>query len=181
MQVYRCVRASPEVKLMWRLLGLTLVFVASATTAVNAESRIERPAARGIETALQQSAAAAGNRLRALHARDALLQLQIGGALALAQPSLRAAVADGRVSMPVNIYPMLTLRGDRPAARRLPRWLDLDSGAPGLAYPVTDTLSLGLDYRYLRSEDLVFKVAKTGSLDSDYQSHNVLLQARWDF
>ena len=76
---------------------------------------------------------------------------------------------------------MLTLRGDRPAVRRLPRWLDLNGSTPGLAYPVTDTLSLGLDYRYLRSEDLVFKVAKTGSLDSDYQSHNVLLQARWDF
>ena len=166
---------------MWRLFGLTLVFVASAATAANADSRVERRAAGGIETALQQSAAAAGNRLRALQARDALLQLQVGGALALAQPSLRAAVADGRVSMPGTVYPVLALRGDRPTARRLPRWLDVDGGAPSLAYPVTDTLSLGLDYRYLRSEDLIFKVAKTGSLDSNYQSHNVLLQARWDF
>jgi len=166
---------------MWRLLGLTLVFVASAATAANADSRLERPAGGRIETALQQSAAAAGKQQRALHAREALLQLQVGGALAFAQPSLRATVSDGRASTPGDLYPLLTLRGDRPAVRRLPRWLDLNGSTPGLAYPVTDTLSLGLDYRYLRSEDLVFKVAKTGSLDSDYQSHNVLLQARWDF
>jgi long-subunit fatty acid transport protein len=61
------------------------------------------------------------------------------------------------------------------------RWLEMNSSKPTLAYPVTDSLSLGLGYRFLRSEDLVFKVAKTGSLDSNYQSHNVLFQAHWDF
>jgi hypothetical protein len=166
---------------MWRLFGLTLVFVAGAATTANAQNRLERATAGGIATALQQSAAVAGSRPRALHAREALLQLQIGGALALAQPSLRAALADDRVSTPGYVYPMLALRGDPPAARRMPRWLEMNGSKPTLAYPVTDTLSLGLDYHYLRSEDLVFKAAKAGALDSDYQSHNVLLQARWDF
>ena len=44
-----------------------------------------------------------------------------------------------------------------------------------------ESLSLGLRYSYQRSEDLVFKVAKTGSLQDDYQSHNVLLRAQWEF
>jgi hypothetical protein len=108
-----------------------------------------------------------------------LAQLQFGGALAFAQPSLRAAVVGG----PGSGYPILAPGRVRPLARRsgLARWLDLDGSEPALAYPVTETLSLGLGYRFLRSEDLVFKVAKTGSLDSDYQSHNLLFQAHWEF
>jgi hypothetical protein len=162
---------------MWRLLGLTLVFVAGAATAANGASRSERPATSGIATALQQSAAVAGARPRSLNVGAGLAQLQFGGALAFAQPSLRAAVGPGPG------YPILAPGRVRPLARRsgLARWLDLDGSEPALAYPVTETLSLGLGYRFLRSEDLVFKVAKTGSLDSDYQSHNLLLQAHWEF
>jgi hypothetical protein len=162
---------------MWRLLGLTLVFVAGAATAANGASRSERPATSGIATALQQSAAVAGARPRSLNVGAGLAQLQFGGALAFAQPSLRAAVAPG------SGYPILAPGRVRPLARRsgLARWLDLDGSEPALAYPVTETLSLGLGYRFLRSEDLVFKVAKTGSLDSDYQSHNLLFQAHWEF
>ena len=61
------------------------------------------------------------------------------------------------------------------------RWLNLSGSNPALAYPVTESLSLGLRYSYQRSEDLVFKVAKTGSLQDDYQSHKVLLRAQWEF
>jgi hypothetical protein len=158
---------------MWRLLGLTLVFVAGAATAANGASRSERPATSGIATALQQSAAMAAARPRFLNLRAGLAQLQFGGALAYAQPSLRAVIAGGREASD----------DFRPPARRsgLARWLDLDGSEPALAYPVTETLSLGLGYRFLRSEDLVFKVAKTGSLDSNYQSHNLLFQAHWEF
>lgn len=168
---------------MWRLLGLTLVFVAGAATAANADSRTERPATGGIATALQQSAAKAGPRSRSLNLRTGLVQLQFGGALAFAQPWLRAAVADARLGGPADSHPLLAPDSVRPLARRsgLARWLDLSGSEPALAYPVTETLSLGLGYRFLRSEDLVFKVAKTGSLDSDYQSHNVLFQAHWEF
>jgi hypothetical protein len=168
---------------MWRLLGLTLVFVAGAATAANAASRSERPATSGIAGAVQQSAAVAGARPRALNVGAGLAQLQFGGALAFAQPSLRAAVAAGRLGGPRSGDPIVAPGRVRPLARRsgLARWLDLDGSEPALAYPVTETLSLGLGYRFLRSEDLVFKVAKTGSLDSDYQSHNLLLQAHWEF
>jgi hypothetical protein len=167
---------------MWRLLGLTLVFVAGAAATANAGSRSDH-AATGVATALQRSAAVAGARPRALNLRVGLARLQFGGALAFAQPSLRAAVAPDRVGGPRSDVSLLTPVTVRPPARRsgLARWLDLDGSEPALAYPVTETLSLGLGYRFLRSEDLVFKVAKTGSLDSDYQSHNLLLQAHWEF
>jgi hypothetical protein len=167
---------------MWRLLGLTLIFVAGAATPAHADGGFERPATGGIETALQQSVALAGKRELALDPRSGLMQLQVGGALALAQPWLRAAV--GGTSQPGRaVAHPLAFGGEGPAVRPsgLARWLDLNGSNPTLAYPVTDRLSLGLGYRFLRSEDLVFKVAKTGSLDSNYQSHNVLLQAHWEF
>src|SRR5688500_5690929 len=109
---------------MWRLIGLTLVFVAGAATAANGASRTERPAASGIATALQQSAAVAGARPRSLNVVAGLAQLQFGGALAFAQPSLRAAVVGG----PGSGYPILAPARVRPLARRsgLARWLDLD-------------------------------------------------------
>jgi hypothetical protein len=167
---------------MLRLLGLTLVFVASAATAANADGRFERPAAGGIETALHQSVALAGKRRISLYPHTGIMQLQIGGALALAQPSLRAAVSGAPQARAVYVFP-LAFRGADPAVRpsRPARWLELNGRQPALAYPVTDSLSLGLGYRFLRSEDLVFKVAKTGSLDSNYQSHNLLFQAHWEF
>ena len=167
---------------MLRLLGLTLVFVAGAATAAHGEGRSERPATGSIETALHQSVALAGKRQLALYPHIGIMQLQIGGALAFAQPSLRAAVPGAARARALYVYP-LAFRGADPALRPsgMARWLELNSSQPNLAYSVTDSLSLGLGYRFLRSEDLVFKVAKTGSLDSDYQSHNVLFQAHWEF
>jgi len=167
---------------MLRLLGLTLVFVAGAATAAYGEGRLERPATGGIETALQQSVALAGKRQLALDPRSGIMQLQVGGALAFAQPSLRAAVAGAPWPRPAYVHP-LGFGGGDPAVRRPgpERWLEPTGSKPTLAYPVNDSLSLGLGYRFLRSEDLVFKVAKTGSLDSNYQSHNVLFQAHWEF
>ena len=167
---------------MWRLLGLTLIFVAGAATEAHADGGFERPATAGIETALHQSVALAGKRELALDPRSGIMQLQVGGGLALAQPWLRAAVSGAPRPGQALVHP-LVFRGERPAVRPsgVARWLELNGSKPTLAYPVTDSLSLGLGYRFLRSEDLVFKVAKTGSLDSNYQSHNVLLQAHWEF
>ena len=51
-------------------------------------------------------------------------------------------------------------------------------GKPGLALPVSDSVSLGLRYQYLRQEDLRVEVAKTGSLDDGYSSHKLVLRAR---
>ncbi|HSA80055.1 MAG TPA: hypothetical protein VLE23_04485 [Geminicoccaceae bacterium] len=167
---------------MWRLLGLTLIFVAGTATAARADGGFERPATRGIETALHQSVALTGKRELALDPRSGLMQLQVGGALALAQPWLRATVSGAPRPGQALAHP-LAFGGEGPAVRPsgLARWLETSGTKTSLAYPVTDSLSLGLGYRYLRSEDLVFKVAKTGSLDSNYQSHNLLLQAHWEF
>ena len=161
---------------MWRMLGLTLVFVAGATTAAHADSRLD-VSVGGIETALHQSAAVAGKGIRAPRTAEGALRLQVGDALALTQSSLRARLArngDRRYLAPPPAGQ---------AARRAGtmRWLSLGGSNPALAYPVTESLSLGLRYSYQRSEDLVFKVAKTGSLEDDYQSHNVLLRAQWEF
>jgi len=54
-------------------------------------------------------------------------------------------------------------------------------GSAGLRYAVSSTVSVGLNYRRVTEEDLSFEVAETGSLESDYDSHNFVLQARWEF
>jgi hypothetical protein len=166
---------------MWRVLGLTMVFVVGATTAANANSRLDMSGS-GIETALHQSAAVTGKGRRAPRTAGEALQLRVGDALALTQPSLRARLA-GDDSRGYLAPPLSTAHEPAPAARRpaTVRWLDAGDARPTLAYPVTDSLSLGLRYSYQRSEDLVFKVAKTGSLSDNYENHNVLLRAQWEF
>ena len=170
---------------MLRVLGWSLVFVAGAATTATAASRFDHLAAGGVETALQQSAAIAGKAERPNEARDDMVQLQVGGALALAQPALRAtlpAAVTGR--RPIDAFRTLALT---PAASptawwggAMP-WLELRGARPTFVLPLTDSLSLGLAYRYVRVEDLDFKAAKTGLLSPDYQSHNVVLRARWEF
>jgi opacity protein-like surface antigen len=110
------------------------------------------------------------------------VRLQLGarvGAQAFVQPAVRASLpteamhrsingateaqqaADGRNGM----LALFHVRGDR----------------PGLALPVSDSVSLGLRYQYLEREDIRFEVAETGSLDDGYSSHNVVVRARWQF
>jgi opacity protein-like surface antigen len=57
----------------------------------------------------------------------------------------------------------------------------LNVGDDGLALPVSDTVSLGLGYEYLRREDIRLEVAETGSLNEEYSTHNVVLRAHWKF
>jgi hypothetical protein len=171
---------------MLRVLGWSLVFVAGAATTASAASRFDHLAAGAVETALQQSAAIAGKAERPNEVRDDMVQLQVGGALALAQPALRATVPVPAVTgrRPADAFRTLALT---PAASpttwwggAMP-WLELRGARPTFVLPLTDSLSLGLAYRYVRVEDLDFKAAKTGLLAPDYQSHNVLLRARWEF
>jgi hypothetical protein len=62
---------------MWRVLGLTLVFVAGATTAANANSRLDMSVS-GIETALHQSAAVTGKGRRSPAHRAPLCSCRSG-------------------------------------------------------------------------------------------------------
>ncbi len=59
--------------------------------------------------------------------------------------------------------------------------LHLRSDAQGVAVPVSDSVSLGLGYEYLRREDIHLEVAETASLHEEYSSHNVVLRAHWKF
>jgi hypothetical protein len=166
---------------MWRMLGLTLVFVAGATTTAHANSGLDM-SGNGIESALHQSAAVTGKGDRAPRTAGEALQLQVGDALALTQPTLRATLPSGASRRYLAPRQPATREQTSPARRAIAaRWLDLDGARPTLDYPVTDRLSLGLRYSYQRGEDLVFKVAKTGSLNDTYQSHRVLLRAQWEF
>jgi opacity protein-like surface antigen len=50
-----------------------------------------------------------------------------------------------------------------------------------VAVSVSDSVSLGVGYEYLRREDIHLEVAETGSLRDEYSTHNVVLRARWRF
>jgi hypothetical protein len=107
------------------------------------------------------------------------VQLQIGaraGALAFLQPGLRARLAALATHRTIN---------DAQASRATDGGNEVHglfgSRKPGLALPVSDSVSLGLRYQYLRQEDLRLEVAKTGSLGEDYSSHKLVLRARWQF
>jgi hypothetical protein len=104
---------------------------------------------------------------------------RVGGALAFVQPAVRATLPSRATYQTING----TTRAER-AARGRPGVLalfDLGGEKRGVAVPVTKSMSVGVGYRYLRSEDLHLEAAETGSLDEGYQSHKVVLRARWRF
>ncbi len=167
---------------MVRLLGSALILVVASSSVAHAAGDHIRVAV-GVDRVVQQSSALIGKARRTADDRQRAVQLQVGGALALAQPAIRAAVpAQDRMLSQVKH----SQRRSEATASTVPTdgtafWLDADGDKTGLAYPVSDSLSVGLGYRYVRGEDLEFKVANTEAVASDYGSHNVLLSARWQF
>jgi hypothetical protein len=110
---------------------------------------------------------------------SATIQLQIGarvGAQAFLQPSVRARMPS------VAMHRMINGVARRPAdgGSAMLALFSLN-GKPGLAVPVSDSVSLGLRYQYLRRDDIRVEVAKPGSLDEGYSSHKLVLRARWQF
>jgi hypothetical protein len=113
---------------------------------------------------------------------SATVQLEIGaraGAQALLQPAVRALMPTAAMHRTINGVAQARRATDgRNAMLGL---FNLGSGKPGLALPVSDSVSLGLRYQYLRREDIRLEVAKTGSLDDGYTNHKLVLRARWQF
>jgi hypothetical protein len=170
---------------MMRKMGIALLFFSTSVAAASAEAWADGASMGASGRAVFQASAVSGKAERPLSWRHRAVQLQIGGAVALAEPALRAVVP---VSQPVRKVPGATYaRQANPAAtasiaRDQNGVTGFDVGnKPVLAYPVNASLTLGLGYRYVKGEDLVVRTVDPGSLSPDYDSHNVLLRARWRF
>jgi hypothetical protein len=110
------------------------------------------------------------------------VQLWIGaraGAQAVLQPAVRARMPTVATLRTINGVAQAHRASDGRSA--MLALFDLGGGKPGLALPVSDSVSLGLRYQYLRREDVRLEVAETGSLDEAYSSHKLVLRARWRF
>ena len=106
------------------------------------------------------------------------VQLRIGARLNASQ----APAPVIRAGMPGTVIHRTALRGpDDTGDAGMLAALNLQSDASGLAVPVSDSMSLGLGYEYLRREDIHLEVAETGSLHEEYSTHNVVLRAQWKF
>jgi hypothetical protein len=110
------------------------------------------------------------------------VQLQIGarvGAQAFLQPVVRASMPTAAMHRSINgaVQAHRTADG-RNAMLAL---FHVRGDKPGLALPVSESISLGLRYQYLRREDIRRAIAETAPLDEQYSSHNLVLRARWQF
>jgi hypothetical protein len=145
------------------LIVATLIFLASATN-VRAGSLTAAGAVPG-----------------AASDEGITVQLEIGarvGAQAFLQPAVRASMPTAVMHRTINGVVQAQRSAD---GRSTMLALFNLGGKPGLALPVSESVSLGLRYQYLRSEDIRLEVAETGSLDEAYSSHNLVLRARWQF
>ena len=84
-------------------------------------------------------------------------------------------------SLPVEVGGDLTPELYRSLEPSAPNESWEKDGEPGLAFPVTDELSLGLDYRLEEIEDLTADRIKMGTASADHASHNVMIRAQWQF
>lgn len=129
-----------------------------------------------VATALETTAARTGKATVDTDHRRAGLGLPLDGGRGFARPSVHGRTVevglDERSGAPA--VEAETLGG-----------LDLVEEGPdnrtGLTYAVNKRVSLGLSYERVTDESMMFEVAETGSLRGDYKSHNVFLQARWEF
>jgi len=109
------------------------------------------------------------------------IQLLIGarvGAQAFLQPAIRASMPTAAMHRTINGVVEAQRTAD---GRNAMYTLFSRSDKPGLALPVSESVSLGLRYQYLRPEDIRRNMAETASLDDGYSSHNLVLRARWQF
>jgi hypothetical protein len=129
-------------------------------------------------TGVQADSAAASG---AVADEGVTIQLQIGaraGAQAFLQPAIRASMPTAAMHRTING----AAQAHRTTAGRNEVLALFSRGdRPGLALPVSESVSLRLRYQYLRPEDLRRNIAETASLNDGYSSHNLVLRARWQF
>jgi hypothetical protein len=129
-----------------------------------------------VATAAQSAAARTGKSVLPRAARLAAIQLEVGGAVAVVQPAVRARLPG---DMP-GVW-LLLPEDPRLAGRGARRPGEGGSGS-AFSYPLSETISLGLRYRFLTDEDLAgFEAAESGSLRSGYATHRFVVRARWQF
>jgi len=154
---------------MLRMLALAVLLMAiSATAAHGTES-----------TTLAGSSPAT----QAPESDAVSIDLQVPSALAWAQPSLRGAVSSANrhrhtAAAAGARQPVTQARGG--VLGGLGR-LASDRNRAALAYPVSESLSLDLGYRFLDVEDVIVRRGEPGTVGPTYSSHHLVLHARWRF
>ena len=168
---------------MLRVIGLTLVVVMGAARIAHAESRYEGAAGKRIEGTLRHAPDA---RQAMLDDHDGV-QLQIGGGLAFVPAGQDQQRGSGQLDLARTESQERSpdarrLAGTGTARGRSDDGLNLaPSSKPTLAYAVNDSLSVGLAYHYDSSENMNFKLAKVGGIDANFHSHNIMIEARFEF
>lgn len=151
---------------MGRVTGLALLFVLAAAMPAAAED--------GRQAAGETNRIAAGDGPQGARPSDAeeAAVVRLPGSQLLPSPSPRRSALEA----PWLAAGVAGLAGAHRESRPgivLP-WL-----RQGLALPLTERFSLGVDYQNIQGEDLWREFAETGSMD--YDSHNFILRARWRF
>lgn len=154
---------------MLRVVGLTLLCLAAIAVPAGASERGLAMDGRGVSAHPGATKAAT---------RGA--PAPVVGWLPTAQPALRAGSVGGlrraMVNQPGGSAFLLHQRRKREESVAFP-WLK--HGRSGVAVSLTERLLVGFGYRHLEGEDLWPEFADTGA--ADYDSHHVLIRARWRF
>jgi len=62
-----------------------------------------------------------------------------------------------------------------------PNDAQIGEGETGVAFPVTEAISLAVDYELEEVEDLAADGMKMGTTGAEYANHSVMVRARWQF
>jgi opacity protein-like surface antigen len=103
----------------------------------------------------------------------------VGSAQAFVQPAVRTTMPSVAMYRMINGVAQVQQRSD--GRHGMLGLVAMGGDQPALALPVSDSVSLGVGYEYLRREDIHLEVAETGSLSEAYSTHNLTVRAHWKF
>lgn len=162
------------------MLWIVRLAVCASLALASASEAHGGPLAEGdaAATALRTTPGHSGKAALNEEQRRALLGLPLDGGVAVVRPSVR-----GRMGLSgLGEASIRAAAAEQAEARGGLGLIDEGPGdRPGLSFAFNKRVSLGLSYERVTDEDMMFEVAETGSLKGDYDSHNVFLQARWEF